>query len=145
AVVVTHQLGFVEKYCNRCIWLDRGELRAAGTPEEVVGEYRTSLPVRPPARVVEFAPTETTAQPVSVIEARGVGVRFRLRKAPLSLRRSPGAAVSRGEADQLWALKEVDLTVNEGEILGVIGPNGAGKTTLCRVMTGILKPDRGTI
>src|SRR5690606_18088365 len=97
AIVVTHQLGFVEKYCNRCIWLDRGKLRATGEPEEVVREYRASLPVRSPVRVAELVPTESVAQPVSVIEARNLGIRFRLRKAPLSFGGSRGAAAAPGE------------------------------------------------
>ncbi|MEM0453797.1 MAG: ATP-binding cassette domain-containing protein [Sulfolobales archaeon] len=45
----------------------------------------------------------------------------------------------------LWALREVDLEVDEGEILGVIGPNGAGKTTLFNCITGYYKPDGGKI
>jgi len=44
-----------------------------------------------------------------------------------------------------WALKNINFTVNEGEIVGVIGRNGAGKTTLCRLISGILEPDRGNI
>lgn len=45
----------------------------------------------------------------------------------------------------LWALREVDLDVDEGEILGIIGPNGAGKTTLFNCITGYYKPDSGRI
>jgi branched-chain amino acid transport system ATP-binding protein len=43
------------------------------------------------------------------------------------------------------ALAGVDLTVREGEIVGIIGPNGAGKTTLFSVLSGFLAPDRGSI
>ena len=45
----------------------------------------------------------------------------------------------------LAALHDVDLTVNEGEIVGLIGPNGAGKTTLFNVVTGIYSPTQGTV
>ncbi len=43
------------------------------------------------------------------------------------------------------AVDNLNLTVNNGEIVGFIGPNGAGKTTTLKMMTGILKPDCGTV
>lgn len=43
------------------------------------------------------------------------------------------------------AVNNLNLTVNDGEIVGFIGPNGAGKTTTLKMMTGILKPDCGSI
>ena len=43
------------------------------------------------------------------------------------------------------AVDQLNLTVNNGEIVGFIGPNGAGKTTTLKMMTGILKPDSGSI
>ncbi|RMH21257.1 MAG: ABC transporter ATP-binding protein [Acidobacteria bacterium] len=46
---------------------------------------------------------------------------------------------------RMWALHDVSLTLYKGETLGVIGRNGAGKTSLLKVLTGILKPDRGTM
>jgi len=45
----------------------------------------------------------------------------------------------------LLALDGVDLTLAEGEILGVIGPNGAGKTTLFSLIGGSLRPSAGEI
>jgi ABC-type branched-subunit amino acid transport system ATPase component len=43
------------------------------------------------------------------------------------------------------ALAGVDLTIEEGEILGVVGPNGSGKTTLFNVVTGVHKPSGGSV
>ena len=43
------------------------------------------------------------------------------------------------------AVRNVDLDVAEGEILGLIGPNGSGKTTLFNVVTGFQEPDAGRV
>ena len=45
----------------------------------------------------------------------------------------------------LRAINEVGFSMERDQILGLIGPNGAGKTTLLRLITGILKPDAGSI
>ena len=45
----------------------------------------------------------------------------------------------------LMAVKDVDINIEPGMILGMIGPNGAGKTTVFNLVTGIYKPDRGTV
>ncbi len=45
----------------------------------------------------------------------------------------------------VMAVDNVSLTINEGELVGFIGPNGAGKTTLMRVITGIVKPQAGSV
>lgn len=43
------------------------------------------------------------------------------------------------------AIDNLNLTVNDGEIVGFIGPNGAGKTTALKMLTGILEPTTGEI
>ena len=39
---------------------------------------------------------------------------------------------------EFWALRDVNLTVEPGEVLGVVGPNGSGKSTLLQIVSGIL-------
>lgn len=43
------------------------------------------------------------------------------------------------------AVNDVSITVQRGEILGLIGPNGAGKSTLIDLLSGLSRPDRGTV
>jgi branched-chain amino acid transport system ATP-binding protein len=45
----------------------------------------------------------------------------------------------------LQAVNDVSFSMERDQILGLIGPNGAGKTTLLRLITGILKPDTGSV
>jgi len=50
--------------------------------------------------------------------------------------------VFHGDAQALWG---VDLSVGEGEIVGVVGPNGAGKSTLVLAIAGLHRSVRGSI
>jgi ABC-type sugar transport system ATPase subunit len=45
----------------------------------------------------------------------------------------------------LQALKKVDFTVRQGEIIGLVGDNGAGKSTLIKIISGLIRPDSGNI
>lgn len=47
--------------------------------------------------------------------------------------------------DSKFILKDINLKVKNGELIGIIGPNGSGKTTLLRAITRVLKPNRGKI
>jgi ABC-2 type transport system ATP-binding protein len=78
-----------------------------------------------------------------MIEVRGLTKTFRVH------RRQPGFASSvkslfKREWHEVHALKNVSLSVEAGEIVGIVGANGAGKTTLVKCLAGILHPDSGT-
>ena len=47
--------------------------------------------------------------------------------------------------DNFVALKDINLTVKDGEILGIVGYSGAGKSTLLRLFNGLLTPTSGSI
>ena len=80
-----------------------------------------------------------------VIELQDVSVCYRLAKQRLGSIKEYFIHLVKGALvyEQLWALENVDLVVEKGEVVGVIGPNGAGKSTLSKGVSGVLKPTRG--
>ena len=56
-----------------------------------------------------------------------------------------GGLVSSFGEDFLWALKDVSLKVEAGEVLGIIGNNGSGKSTLLKIVSRITKPTAGVV
>ena len=51
----------------------------------------------------------------------------------------------RKEFGHITAVDDISFTVDRGEVLGFLGPNGAGKTTTMRMLTGYLRPTRGSV
>src|SRR5580704_14901967 len=94
-----------------------------------------------------------------VIAARGLGKRFRIGAAKQMsntstlqelltegvanrLRRGSGSAESNPDI-YFWALRNIDLSVSAGEVIGIIGANGIGKSTLLKILSDILEPTEG--
>jgi len=89
----------------------------------------------------------------NAIELEGVSKRYLLgedhgaggsiREAISSAVRRRGRSDRHREREEIWSLRDVDLTVTAGESLGVVGRNGAGKSTLLKILTRITEPTRG--
>ena len=98
-----------------------------------------------------------------IIEIKGVGKRYNinhrrggyiaLRDVIMDTLRSPlkylkakvRKTIGKEIKEEFWALKDVNASINKGEVIGIIGPNGSGKSTLLKILTGITPPTEGEI
>ena len=85
---------------------------------------RVAEPVGAPgAAPIEIGPAPVGGAPVSIVGVRHIWKSF----GPIA------------------ALKDVSLDIGAGEIRGICGENGAGKSTLVKILTGVYRPDEGTV
>lgn len=127
-IIVTHSLRYAERNCDRLMWIDKGVIKEIGDPKTIIANYRATVPApMKKKRSLKLNKTETEIKDNVVVQVNNIGVSFKL---------------SSGE---FWALKNVNFSIYEGEVVGIIGHNGAGKSTLCKVLTKILSPDEGEL
>ena len=90
------------------------------------------------------------AEPVSSsprIRLEGVSLSYRLAKQRIPSIKEFAIHWMKGALsyEKLWALRDVELTVRQGETVGIVGRNGAGKSTLLKVISRVLKPSKGRV
>jgi ABC-2 type transport system ATP-binding protein len=86
----------------------------------------------------------------AAIEIHGVSKRFRvnhlrhtsLKERVVHWRRT---RAEQRAADEFWALRDIDLTIQPGETVGLLGHNGSGKSTLLKCIAGIYQPTEGAV
>lgn len=172
-VVIEQMVALLSEFCGRIVVMDEGRIALDGTPREVfahAGELRrigvdsprvarvyNSLAARGLVRGEE--PCLNVAEAADMIE-RLVSNRTSAAGAPAAAAEPVPAAVRPSATAPVvlsvegasfaypgggGAVRDLDLTVRAGELVGVVGQNGAGKTTLTKLVNGLLKPQRGRV
>jgi branched-chain amino acid transport system ATP-binding protein len=128
-LIVEQSLNVAVSIAERAVFMEKGQIRFDGSTDELLArpDLVRSVFIGPGAAAGATRPRRVRALP-GTEGAPALAVNE--------------VAVSFGGVQ---ALRGVDLTVAPGEIVGIIGPNGAGKTTLFDVVSGFVRPDRGSI
>lgn len=92
-------------------------------PDVDVAESAIAPPEYEPVPGADLVPAPMPSQTDAMLSVRGLTKRF----------------------DDTTAVRAIDLDVPTGSIFGIVGPNGAGKTTTLSMITGLLRPDAGTV
>jgi len=130
--------------CHRLALMNRGRILALGSPEALKAEFGRGIS--------DQISIEDVFVRLLTAEERGAG---QASLHPPDAAGTSHAAVSHGvpaisvdaltkRFGNLTAVNEVSFTVDPGEIFGFLGPNGAGKTTTIKMLTGLLRPTRGS-
>ena len=83
-----------------------------------------------------------------MIRAENISMKFDLGVEATSFKETFIHLFSHKEKKQkkdFWALTDVSFHVNKWEVVGLVGSNGAGKSTLLKVVSGVMKPTKGTV
>ena len=81
----------------------------------------------------------------TIIEVESLSKKFMIGKKASDLRYALRDMFSftKEKKQEIWALKDISFSINEGEVFGIIGPNGSGKSTLLKILSKITYPTSG--
>ncbi|ACB07094.1 ABC transporter ATP-binding protein [Candidatus Korarchaeum cryptofilum] len=163
-VITTHQTEEIAEIADKVIVLKDGNLLAIGSPKEIFSNVELMERAGVKAPDVAILTYELTKRglspeeiPINELEANKVLYKFirdgKIRvsgKLSFEQKRNERAIIEVRDLTfeypgRVRALDDVNLTVYEGDFLGVIGMNGSGKSTLVKTMIGLLKPQHGKV
>jgi energy-coupling factor transport system ATP-binding protein len=163
-IMIEQRLERCYHLADRVLLMEKGCITCDGTAREAASKtIKGCTPFVPPVARF-FAGLDVPSVPLTVKEGRKLLRSYLTGEKPDSGMLPAASASSTGAADlarrgsavclkNLWftypggaeVLKDVNLDIREGEFVAVLGENGAGKSTMLRQLTGMLKPDRGSV
>jgi len=80
-----------------------------------------------------------------IIEVRNVSMMFNQSSEKIDSIKEYFVRLLKGQLifEEFWALRDINLTIEKGDAVGIVGLNGSGKSTLLKIIAGVMKPTRG--
>ncbi len=136
---VTHDLALATAHADRVVVMSEGSVVDSGSGDEVL-RLRRHATTR---RLVASAATTRSGGPKPRVDET-IEVGSSERAEPVVVARHLRHSYGRGSR-RVRVLKQVNLALYRGEIVGIVGPSGTGKSTLLRLLAGMEQPESGTV
>jgi peptide/nickel transport system ATP-binding protein len=146
-ILISHDLALVSEYCNRVAVMYGGEIVEVGTPQDLLDRpqhpytqslLQAALHLQTQASQPEPETDVAEAPPAPLLELQALKQHYQLETNPLN-------RLFSGAASWIKAVDGIDLTLYQGETLGLVGESGCGKSTLSRTILQLLRPTGGTV
>lgn len=162
-ILAEHRLDDVFTIADKIVMMESGTIKLAGNPKNVLEAIWESdgQPFVPSIPALYFSTTEKEERvkaPLSVKEGRNWISKTLITDGPLiehnssqigevspsKIMEARGLYYRYGREED-FVLKDLNFSIAKGEIYTLLGGNGAGKSTFLKLLTGVLKPSKGTI
>jgi peptide/nickel transport system ATP-binding protein len=146
-ILISHDLALVSEYCNRVAVMYGGEIVEVGTPQDLLDHpqhpytqslLQAALHLQTQASQAEPELATPPSAPAPLLELQALKQHYQLETNPLN-------RLFSGSASWIKAVDGIDLTLYQGETLGLVGESGCGKSTLSRTILQLLRPTGGTV
>lgn len=119
-VLVSHMPEIHKELSHRLLWLDNGEIIETGGVEDIIGKFISEIEASNAPKLLE-------------------------KKQPFFKLDHVSRTYYHYNLSKLFEIKDVELDIFKGEILGIVGPSGVGKTVLIRLLAGLETPNKGKV
>ncbi|CZZ92323.1 ABC transporter ATP-binding protein [Bordetella ansorpii] len=128
-IFITHDFGVVAEIADRIVVMRHGTVVEQGAAADILNRPQAAYTRQLIAAVPHKPEGKAVAEPAP----------------PLMTVDRLGKTFRSSNGREVDALKDISLTIQQGETLGLVGESGSGKSTLGRTLVGLIRPDRGSV